>query len=206
VIDLQRRLNKFLDSPPGFGFRGTGSGWMDHLHSLKKTGGFKKSLTMRPALTKVRAIIASKRNPWRDRLRTWGLLEVPYGLAAKPSPARRAQLDRERKQRIDGELARLQKTYSTQDAAATLARYQQDYDAETKRLEDSAKAELPPLVESLPGPSTTACSTSSASSATSRRSSRRSIRWRARACSCRSSSTTRSRPTSWCISRRCPRC
>jgi Zn-dependent M16 (insulinase) family peptidase len=151
VIDLQRRMNKFLDSPPGFGFRGTGAAWMDHLHSLSKTGGFKKSLTMRPALTKVRTIIASKRNPWRDRLRTWGLLEVPYGVASKPSPARRAQLDGERKQRIEAELARLQKTYSTKDAATTLARYHQDYDAATKKLEDSARAaELPPLVDSLP--------------------------------------------------------
>ena len=151
VIDLQRRFNKFLDSPPGFGFRGTGAGWMDHLHSLSRSGGFKKSLTMRPALTDVQKILAGKGNPWRDRLRAWGLLDTPYGIAAKPSPARRKQLDAERKQRIDDELARLQKTYATKDAAATLARYEQDYDAETKKLEDSAKAaELPSLVDSLP--------------------------------------------------------
>jgi len=151
VIDLQRRFAKFLDSPPGFGFRGTSAGWMDHLQSLSKSGGFKKSLTMRPALTAVKAILASKGNPWRDRVRTWGLLEVPFGIAAKPSPKLRAKLDAEHKQRIDDELARLTQRYATKDPAATLARFGADYDAQTKQLEDSAKAtELPPLVASLP--------------------------------------------------------
>jgi hypothetical protein len=106
---------------------------------------------MRPALAKVHAVLAAGGNPWRERLHAWGLLEVPYGLAARPSPARRQQLDGEHKQRIDAELARLQAHYGTKDAAATLARSQQDYDADTKKLEDSAKAnELPPLVASVP--------------------------------------------------------
>jgi Zn-dependent M16 (insulinase) family peptidase len=151
VIDLQRRFDKFLDSPPGFGFRGTGEDWMNHLQTLSRSTGFKKSLTMRPALVGVQKILAGKSNPWRDRLRTWGLLDTPFAIAAKPSPAMRAKLDTEHKARIDAELARLQKTYGTKDAPSTLARYQKDYDTETKKLEDSAKAaELPPLVSSLP--------------------------------------------------------
>jgi Zn-dependent M16 (insulinase) family peptidase len=151
VIDLRRRLNKFLDTPPGFGIRGTGSGWMDHLHELSKVKGFKKSLTFRPELSRIEQILAGKDNPFRDRLRAWGLLDVPYGVAARPSPSERARLDSERKQRLEAELARLMKQYGTKDAASTLARYQQDYDAETKRLEDSQKAvELPPLVATPP--------------------------------------------------------
>lgn len=151
VIDLRRRLNKFLDTPPGFGVRGTGSSWNDHLHELSKVKGFKKSLTLRPELARIEQILAAKGNPFRDRLRTWGLLDTPYGVAARPSPSERARLDREREQRIAAELARLQKQYGTQDAAATLARYQQDYDAETKRLEASQKAvALPELVATPP--------------------------------------------------------
>ncbi len=149
VVDLQRRMNKFLDSPPGFGFRGASSGWMDHLQSLSKTGGFKKSLTMRPALATVREVLAMKNNPWRDRIKTWGLSEVPYGVASRPSPDYRKQLDAERKTRIDTELARLQAEYKTPDVPSTLARFEKDYDVETKKLE-AASAELPPLVASLP--------------------------------------------------------
>ncbi len=151
VVDLQRRYTKFLDSPPGFGFRGASSGWMDHLESLSKTGGFKKSLTLRPALAKVREVLETKTNPWRDRVKAWGLLEMPYGVAARPSPDARKKLDTEHVQRIDTELARMQKLYATKDAPATLARYQQDYDSETKKLDAAAAAtELPPLVSSLP--------------------------------------------------------
>ncbi len=72
-------------------------------------------------------------------------------MAAKPSPELRKQLDAARDARIATELAQLAAHYGTKDAQATLARYQQDYDAETKRLEDSAKAvELPQLVASPP--------------------------------------------------------
>jgi Zn-dependent M16 (insulinase) family peptidase len=151
VIDLRRKLNKFLDTPPGFGIRGTGDSWSTHLHELSKVKGFKKSLTFRPELARIEQILKAKGNPFRDRLKTWGLLDTPYGIAAKPSPAERARLDTERKQRVDAELARLQKRYATKDAAATLAKYQQDYDAGTKQLEESQKAvELPPLVATPP--------------------------------------------------------
>jgi len=151
VIDLRRKLNKFLDTPPGFGTRGTSSGWMDHLHQLSKTKGFKKSLTLRTALANVERILSSKQNPWRERLKTWRLLEQPYGIASRPSPAERTRIDNERKHRIDAELSRLQQLYGLKDTAATLAQYQRDYDNETKKLEDSQRAtELPPLVATPP--------------------------------------------------------
>jgi Zn-dependent M16 (insulinase) family peptidase len=151
VIDIRRRLAKFLDTPPGFGIRGTGSGWNDHLQELVKTKGFRKSLTLRPALADIEKILDGKANPFRTRLKSWGMTETPFGIAAKPSPARRAELDAQRKGRIDAELARLQKQYATPDAAHTLARYEQDYDAETKKLEQSQQAvELPPLVSTPP--------------------------------------------------------
>src|SRR5215510_8463409 len=56
VVDLRRRLIKFLDSPPGFGFRNTGPEWLDHLRQLSKSGGFGKSLTLRPALTQIEKV------------------------------------------------------------------------------------------------------------------------------------------------------
>jgi Zn-dependent M16 (insulinase) family peptidase len=151
VTDLRRRLAKQLDTPPGFGFRGTSSYWMDHLHDLSRTQGFDKSLTRQPELAKIEAILTGRGNPWRDRVRAWGLADAPFGIAARPSPQLRAQLDTERKQRIDAELARLEKQYGAKDAQGALVAYQRDYDAETKKLEDSAKAvELPPLVASPP--------------------------------------------------------
>ncbi|HEU4614076.1 MAG TPA: hypothetical protein VFS15_18405, partial [Kofleriaceae bacterium] len=151
VIDLRRRLNKFLDTPPGFGIRGTGSSWNDHLHDLSKVKGFKKSVTLRPELAEIEQILAAKGNPFHDRLRAWGLLDAPYGIAARPSPELRKRLNSEREERVQDELAKLQKQYGTKDTASTLARYQQDYDAQTKQLEATQKGtELPPLVATPP--------------------------------------------------------
>lgn len=148
VIDLRRRLSKFLDSPPGFGIRGTGPEWNNHLHDLSKTKAFRKSLTLRPAFSKIDEILAGKTNPWRDRVKAWGLSETPFGIAAKPSPDLRAKIDNDRTKRNEAELARLEKQYAGKDA---LVEYAKEYDAETKKLEESqAATELPPLVGTPP--------------------------------------------------------
>ncbi len=156
VLDTRRRLAKFLDTPPGFGFRGTGPDWVNHLHELKKTSGFKKSLTLRPALDAVEAVLAAAdkpgaANPWSERLKAWGLLAAPFGVGARPSPVRRAQLDAARDKRIADELQRLQKGFRTKDAATTLARYQEDVAQRTAAIEAASRAApLPPLVDSAP--------------------------------------------------------
>lgn len=146
ALDERRKMGKLLDSPPGFGIRGTGSQWLDKLIDQNRNGGFEKSLVNAPALAYVDAALA-KGNPWRDRLKSWGLLEAPYGVAAKPSPALRKQLDAARDQRSADELARLQKQYGAKDAATTLARYQADYLAATPPV---GGVDLPPLVANPP--------------------------------------------------------
>ena len=150
VIDQRRHLAKFLDSPPGFGIRGTGGDWFFHLYELAKTPAFAKSLTNRPELAAVDKLLAAGGNPWRERIGRWGLLDAPYAVAAKPSPALRKQLDDERTRRIADELARLQALYKTRDAATTLARFQVDYDEATQKLEPRTATEVPPLVASPP--------------------------------------------------------
>lgn len=151
AIDLKRQLAKFLDSPPGFGIRGTSSAWMNHMDRLAKVGGVRKSLTLRPELATIDKLLAAGGNPWRTRLATWHLLEQPFVVAAKPSTKLRKDVDAARDARIAAELARLGGQYGTKDKAATLAKYQTDYDAQTKILEAaSAATPLPPLVPSPP--------------------------------------------------------
>lgn len=151
IVEQRRSLVKFLDSPPGFGIRGSYDAWIVHLHSLAKLPSFKKSLTMKTEVAELEKLVAAGGNPWRERLKRWGLLEAPYGIGSRPSPARRKQLDSERDQRIATELARLQKHYGAKDAAATLVKYQAEYDAETAKLEAASQAvALPPLVDAPP--------------------------------------------------------
>jgi Zn-dependent M16 (insulinase) family peptidase len=150
IVDSRRQYAKLLDTPPGFGFRDTGSQWIQHMHALEKAPGFKKSLTFKPQLDAIEKLVTGGKNPWGERLQAWGLLATPYAAAARPSPALRTRLDADRQQRIDAELARLAQQYGTKTKAATLAKYQVDYDKKTAAIEAAAKVVLPPLVDTPP--------------------------------------------------------
>ncbi len=108
LADSRRSLAKAMSSPPRFGFRGTGAFWEHHLLGLELVAGFDKSLTLAPQLAAIEQLLAEDGNPWTARLEAWGLLDAPFALANRPSPALRKQLDDERKTRLAAELARLE--------------------------------------------------------------------------------------------------
>lgn len=152
VVELERDLAKFTNTPPSFGFRNTGSSWMDHLLLLEKTPQFRKSVTLEPQLSFVRKQIGSDKNVWRDFLAKWKLTgTVPYVSAAKPSPSMLQREEQERVARASAESARLAKSYGIADEQEAIKRYRADYDAESARIEEEAKKIAPPeFVKSPP--------------------------------------------------------
>jgi Zn-dependent M16 (insulinase) family peptidase len=140
VIETRRQLSKFVNSPPGFGFRNTGSGWMDQLDRINKAPGFKKSVTMKNEMAFIDKLISSNQNVWRDYVGKWGLTGVkPYALAAKPNPQLLKQEETERLQRVTAEMARLKAKYSLTDEQETIQRYQAEYDAASAEIDETAK-------------------------------------------------------------------
>src|SRR6185503_26919 len=63
VLSTRRDLSKFVNSPPGFGFRGNGAEWMTHLYELNKETGFRKSLTMKSVLDGIDRTLSAPGNP-----------------------------------------------------------------------------------------------------------------------------------------------
>src|SRR5215210_7669405 len=57
VVQTRRTLSKLVNSPPGFGFRSSDSGWMTHHVDLNRTPGFRKSVTLKPELTAVEQLL-----------------------------------------------------------------------------------------------------------------------------------------------------
>ena len=153
VIQTRRSLSKFVNSPPGFGFRGTSAAWVSHIYRLGKSNDFRKSVTMKPELDFVEKLLAGNQNFWRDYLSKWKLTEtVPYAAAARPSPDIIKQEEQARVARVSAELARLKAKYGVTEDQEAIRRYKAEYDAETATLEKLAKqsssarfVESPPL-------------------------------------------------------------
>ena len=152
LIEMERDLAKFVNSPPGFGFRGGNSAWMDHFLLLERTPETKKSVTLKPQTAFVRELIKSNKNFWREYLAKWNITNtVPFAVASRPSPSLIQRDDAERTARATAEANRLMEQYKVSDAQEAIRRYRADYDAESARIEESAKTITPPeFVKSPP--------------------------------------------------------
>ncbi|HEV2859590.1 MAG TPA: hypothetical protein VGX48_01130 [Pyrinomonadaceae bacterium] len=153
VTQNRRALSKFVNSPPGFGFRSSDAGWMSHLIDLNRTPGFRKSVTLKPELAAVDKLLDSKENVWRSYLAKWRLTDaVPYAVAAKPSPQLIQQEQEAARARAAAETARIKTKYGVADEKEALARFKAEYDRTTAELEKLAETantlrfvENPPL-------------------------------------------------------------
>ncbi len=132
ILQTRRDLSKFVNSPPGFGFRGIGAEWIMHLYQLNREPGFRKSVTEKEDLAAIEKLIASDRNIWREYLTQWKITGVtPYVEAAKPNPQLLQQEEKERDQRAAAEVARLKEQYHATSDAEAIRKYRDEYDAAT---------------------------------------------------------------------------
>ena len=151
LLDGERRLDKALDTPPGFGDRGASDFWIRHLTEVGHDTGFRKSLDQKAAYDHAMALATSRSNPWRERIAAWGLLETPYGVMTRASPELRRHLDAARDARVAAETARLEATYGTTDAQEALRRREAEIaraTAEIARAESTVP--MPPFVSDPP--------------------------------------------------------
>ena len=145
IVETRRNLAKFVNSPPGFGFRGTGDEWLAQLELLNKESGFRKSITMKSVLNEIEQSLSGNRNIWARYLSGWKLTGVrPWALAAKPNPELIAAAQNERQVRVAAELVRLRSAYRAADDQEALRRYRAEYDAETAKIEQTANRLKPP--------------------------------------------------------------
>jgi Zn-dependent M16 (insulinase) family peptidase len=134
-----RQLSKITNSPPGFGFRNGSSFFMQHLDLLNKEPGFRKPLTMKEDYAAIEAMIGEGKNLWRERIRSWRLMDVvPYAIATRPNPALLKKESDERLARAAAETRRLMAQYEINGEQQALLRYKQEYDAKTAELDKLA--------------------------------------------------------------------
>jgi Zn-dependent M16 (insulinase) family peptidase len=168
IIEQQRSTRTFLNSPTGFGNRGTGSNWLNHLQSLNESGGFVRDLTQNGFAKWADSLLALPANIWRDYVAQWKLTStLPYAVGTRPDVAANARTEAERIERMNAFADSLVKAYSAATRDDAIAKFKIEYDALTATIDSTAATipmpmfvQNPPLtlddqldysVESLPG-------------------------------------------------------
>jgi Zn-dependent M16 (insulinase) family peptidase len=153
LVDYRRSLSKFVNTPPGFGFRSgsNGYGWMWQTKYLNETKDFRKSVTLKPEIAAVEKMLASGKNIWREYLAKWKFLDTkPYAALGRANPKLIEQSEREAKTRADAEVANLKKKYNVTDEQEAIRRYKAEYDKTTAELEKLEKASAMKFIENPP--------------------------------------------------------
>ncbi len=152
LVAAQRREGRtLLDHPPGFGQRGTGSFWADHLRRLRARGEFRLRLDEGPELEGVEAALTAPGNPFSGLMRDLGLLEPPHVVGTRSDPSLPELKERERLARLEAFADSLERAYQVTDRQEALRRFTADYDQVTVELEaQRAGLPVPELPAELP--------------------------------------------------------
>jgi Zn-dependent M16 (insulinase) family peptidase len=116
VIERRRDIRKFLNTPPGFGYRGTGSRWFSLLKHLRKADGFKKNLALSEELENAEKLLAAGNNFWADYIDKWGILKaIPFGVGTRPNPEIPKIQEMELDKRLEAFTSSLKARYNIED-------------------------------------------------------------------------------------------
>jgi len=147
----EKGYDKFVNSPPQFGFRSTGDGWYSTLDLLKNEKEFRKSIVFKSEDNTIRAELASGVNIWKNLLTQYGLItKTPYVLMTKADPTIASKAEEEGRDRVNAEVARLKQTYQTNDDQQAIAQYQKAYEDNTAKLKQLEQGHHVPFIAHPP--------------------------------------------------------
>lgn len=149
----RRNLSKFVNTPPGFGFRsgGNGYGWLWQTRYLNQESDFRKSVTLKPQIEQAEALLASGKNFWRDYLTKWKFAETkPYVAIGHANPRLIQQEQAERARRSEAQTNELKQKYNLSDGQEAIQRYKAEYDATTVEVDKLSKNSDAKFIENPP--------------------------------------------------------
>lgn len=152
IIERRREISRFLNSPPQFGYRGTGSRWMEHLKRLQREPGFRKSLALTPEMDNAEKALSGTQNPWRGLAEKAKLLTpLPYAVAAVADPELLERSESDRQARVKTFIQQLKQQYGVASDKEAIDKFRQEYDAQTAVIEaEAAKIPMPRFIDNPP--------------------------------------------------------
>jgi len=146
----RRSSRNLLNSPPQWGYRGTGSAWLERVQDLRN-GGFRRNLALVECMEYVQHLLESPTNVWTELVSSWGLLAEPHILVAVPDAETLARSEREREERLAGHVAELRERFGAETDSAAIAAYAAEYGAATAKIDaELASVELPRFLDDPP--------------------------------------------------------
>jgi Zn-dependent M16 (insulinase) family peptidase len=152
VAERRRDLRNFLNSPPGFGYRGTSGRWFEHFKHMQGESGFAKKLTLDGELKNAEDLLASGKNFWRGFVEKWQLLEnKPFAVAACPDPKLLQDTEHARKERLTALVGDLKSQFSVATDKEAIAHYKAEYDRKTAKIDsEAARIAMPKFIDNPP--------------------------------------------------------
>jgi Zn-dependent M16 (insulinase) family peptidase len=152
IIEWTRDNRKFLNTPPQFGTRGTGAGWLGHLRRINNRTGFRRSLLFTEDYAVAEKLLSGENNFWSDYITEWNLTsEIPYAVAALPDPEQTPNSEAERAQRLEEFTATLKTKYGVSDDQDAIKKYSDEYDIASAVIDRAAATiEMPSFVDTPP--------------------------------------------------------
>ena len=99
--------------------------WKEHLNYLEIDPSFVRSLSDTAVWQSVESQIKPGQNVWREVIRTFHLLEMPYATASIPSSQMLSKLESERTKRLQDEVKQLEESFGVSQEQQALSLYQQ---------------------------------------------------------------------------------
>lgn len=152
IIGNARDIRQYLNSPPRFGYRGSGSWWIDHLQMLNKSGGFERHLALQADFEFIEKLLDSKKNFWKNYVAKWKLLDTkPFGMAARPDPELLNSSEQSRQKRIEDFVRGLQNEFKVEKRELAIDAYEKVYEENTRVIDaEAATIKMPSFIDNPP--------------------------------------------------------
>jgi Zn-dependent M16 (insulinase) family peptidase len=153
LLQKRKNLEKLLNTPPLFGFRGgPASRWANHMELLEQETDFRKSFTRDAHFAAVERLLATGENLWAPLIDRCKLLAVePYAVGAYAEPKLLEDMRRAKVKRLQTYEEELRRRFGVETDQEALAMFSEEFDLNSASLESTASAtKLPGFVEDPP--------------------------------------------------------
>lgn len=152
LVQNKKQAANMLNSPPGFGQRLGSGNWYNVVKNLENHTGFQKSLVYKNLFDYSLTQLEKDENIWKSIIEKARLLKAePIAVGCKADSTLTQKAADAKNERLEAFAENLKQRYNTQDEQEAIAKFKEDYDRDTKIIDDEmAKIPIPGFIDNPP--------------------------------------------------------